>query len=162
MASISLAALGAAVLFAIILQFVLWLKVRFDHKASVLEWKGVIQNAVAQVNEYKETLATLREKIADLEGADTAHTLKQQALEESFAHFNAKTIARAREEAKSARREARAGEADAEARGAAGGEDRAGALAAALAEQQALGIPGAAEGAAPAQPTRLRVKRFGT
>ena len=167
LAAVSLAALGAAVLFAIILQFVLWLKVRFEHKASVLEWKGVIENAIKDVEAARQTFDAFREAQARLEASNTALSLKQTALEESFAHFNAKTIARAREEAKSARRQARSAEADADAGGEAAGaeagaESRAAAIAAALAEQQALGLPGAADGPAAGRPPRLRIKRFGT
>lgn len=164
LAAIALAALGAAVLFAIILQFVLWLRVRFEHQASVLEWKGVITNAVADVEEARSTFAAFREAQAKLEAAHTALHLRQQALEESFAHFNAKTVARAREEAKSAKREARAAENDAEAGvAAASAETVPGeALAAALAAQQALGLPGPGGPTEAARPPRLKVRRFGS
>lgn len=160
MAAISLGLCAAVLIIALLVQFFLWLKVRFELKAFVLEWKGVIENAVEKVDEYAQTIAALREKQAQLEAGHTAQTLKQTALEESFAHFNAKTVARAREEAKSARKEARSAEADAEARPAAGSAE---ALAAALAEQTSiLDAEGSGQASAAGRAPKLRVKRFGT
>lgn len=159
-AAISLALAAAVLILALLLQFFLWLKVRFDVKASIAEWKGVIEHAIADVEEAREAFAGFREAQARLEASNTALSLKQTALEESFAHFNAKTVARAREEAKSARREARTAEAEAETRAPAPA-DPSEALAAALAEQQALGLPGAPVPPAPHVTGRLRPKRIG-
>ncbi len=154
--AISLAAFGAAILFAVLLQFILWLKVRYELKASVLEWKGVIENAVNKVNQSDNAFASFREAQARLEGTATALGLKQQALEESFAHFNAKTVARAREEAKGARREARSGEADQEARA----DQEADAFTRAVAEQQRLGLQPPTDKPDKAKAPRLTIKRF--
>lgn len=164
LAAISLAALGAAVLFAIIFQFFLWLRVKFEHRESVLEWKGVIAHAVQDVQSAQAAFSTFREAQARLEGAQTVLALKQQALEESFAHFNAKTIAREREQVKALRKTGRQIAAEADADDQADVTAQQELLAQALAAQAAAGAPPAqyAQATKPARSGRLVVKRMGT
>lgn len=121
-AAIALFAVAVVLIIALIVQFFLWVKVRYEHRAAVAEWKGVIDVATEKAGRAEKACATLEAaateartnleaRVAEISGRVKTIELAQTALEESFAHFNAKTIAREREQAKAAKREGRAGRA---------------------------------------------------
>lgn len=104
------AGLLVIILVVVLVQFMLWLRLKYEIKTEIASWKGVITDVTNQSRNAVEA-ASQAERVAsqacteaNSRKAETAgkfeeHRLKYEALAESFAHFNNKTIARERSEA---------------------------------------------------------------
>lgn len=108
LAAISFAALLVLILVVVLVQFMLWLRVKYEIKSDQATWKGVIEDvkrqaetattasaaALSAANEANaKAISTATEATAGIEKA----RLKHEALAESLSHLNAKTVARERE-----------------------------------------------------------------
>lgn len=118
LAAISFAALLVLILVVVIVQFILWLRVKYEVKADQAEWKGVIEDVKRQALAATEASGKAHSAaIAAALKADSAANateagiekirLKYDGLAESLAHLNGKTVARERSEQAAAARAAK-------------------------------------------------------